>query len=118
MIAQPMRDPFAPQLHCVFETERTRMDRGLLRSLRHQQADEVVRQEVDPDFLHIHLRSVAAEFGHLQCRLDCTQVDFNMSALPKQLPQLGFAHPARTQEGGDQDLHRTVPDLHGLSTAC
>jgi hypothetical protein len=73
MIAQPVRDPFAPQLHSVFEAERARMSGGLLRRLRHQQADQVIGQEVDPDLLFIHLWSVATQLCHLQGRFNRAQ---------------------------------------------
>jgi hypothetical protein len=69
MIAQPVRDPFAPQLHSVFEAERARMSGGFIRSLRHQQADHVVGQEVDPDLFFVHLWGGTTQLCHLQGRL-------------------------------------------------
>jgi hypothetical protein len=72
-IAQPVRDPFAPQLNSVFEAERAGMSGGFLRSLRHQQADQVVGQEVDPDLFFVHLRSVATQLCHLQGRFNRAQ---------------------------------------------
>jgi len=48
VIAQPVRDPSAPQLHSVFKAERAGMSGSFLRSLRHQQTDQVVGEKVDP----------------------------------------------------------------------
>ena len=90
MITQPVRDPFAPQLHGVFEAERAGMSGGFLRSLRHQQADQVVGEKVDPDFLFVHLWSVATQLRHLQGRFDRPQIQLDVPALPKQLPQGSF----------------------------
>src|SRR5208282_1443088 len=46
MAAEPARDPFAPQLYGVLEAQRARMHGGLHRRLRHQQADQVIGEEM------------------------------------------------------------------------
>jgi hypothetical protein len=68
-IAQAACDPFAPQLNGVFETERARMSGGFLRRLRHQQADQIVGQKVDPDLFFVHLWGGTTQLCHLQGRL-------------------------------------------------
>ena len=44
---QTPRDPLRPQLHGVLEAQVTRVDAGIARGLRHQQPDQVVRQQVN-----------------------------------------------------------------------
>src|SRR5271155_4076073 len=44
--AQPACDPFAPELYGVLEAQRARVNSRLDRSLCHQQADQVVGEEM------------------------------------------------------------------------
>src|SRR5882757_6373888 len=99
-ITQPTRGPFGPQLHGVFETQLAWVHGGCDRGLRHEQADQVVGEEVYPDFLFVHLRGVAAQLCHLQGRFDRTQVQLDVPALLKELFQGPFADLPRTQKGG------------------
>src|SRR5580658_9253534 len=51
MAAQPARDPLAPQLYGVLEAQGARMHGGLHCGLRHQQADQVIGEEMHPELL-------------------------------------------------------------------
>ena len=100
-MTQAAHDPLAPQLYGVLKTQMAWMHGSLRCGLRHQHADQVVGEEMHPEFLLVHLRGVAAQFCHLQGRLDGAQIQLNVPALPKQLSQGGFADLARAQQGGD-----------------
>ncbi len=80
------------------------MSGGFLRSLRHQQADQVVGEKVDPDFLFVHLWSVATQLCHLQSRFNRPQIQLDVPALPKELSQGSFTDLARAQKASDEDL--------------
>ena len=100
MWAQSTSGPFTPQLQRVFEAQCAWMHGRLLRRLSHQQTDQVVREEMHPDFLFVHLGCVAAQFRHLQGGFDGAQVKLHVPALAKQGSQGGFRDLARPEEAG------------------
>ena len=53
-----------------FEAQRSRLNAVFLRSLRHDRANQVVRQQVSPDFLANQLRSLASDDIHLHRRFE------------------------------------------------
>ena len=62
--------PGDPDLHGMLEADLTRQSMGEQRGLGHHQANEIVGEQVDPDFLHCHRGGLAAQLFHLQCSLD------------------------------------------------
>src|SRR5450631_4934943 len=53
LIAQSAREPCAPQLHGVLKAQMARMHGRLHRGLRHQQTNQVISEEVHPDFFFV-----------------------------------------------------------------
>src|SRR5690242_20568290 len=58
---QTLCHPFTPDLHRVFEAQLTRVQTCLPRRFSHQQADQIVGEEVDPELFLAHLRRFAAQ---------------------------------------------------------
>ena len=73
--------PGDPQLQGVFKTEFARAARAEHRRLGHHQPDEVVGEQVNPDFLLRHRRCFAAQPLHAQRGLDVTKVELNLPTL-------------------------------------
>lgn len=96
-ITKPSRGPLAPQLHCMFEAQMSWMHGRDDRGLRHEQADQVIGEKVDPDFLFVHLRGVAAQLCHLQGRFNRPQIQLHVPTLLKELSHRSFADLAGTQ---------------------
>src|ERR1035441_9173762 len=60
-MTQAAHDPLAPQLYGVLKTQMAWMHGSLRCGLRHQHADQVVGEEMHPEFLLVHLRGVRSE---------------------------------------------------------
>ena len=101
---QTPRDPLRPQLHGVLEAQVTRVDAGIARGLRHQQPDQVVRQQMDPQLLLVHLRRLAAQHVHARGGLEVAQVQFDIPAPRIQRREIVLADLAMFQQRGDQHL--------------
>ena len=56
--------------------------------LRHDRADEVIGQDVGPDFLANECRRFAAQDVHVHDRFDASQIQFMISPRAKQLRQI------------------------------
>lgn len=74
--------PGHPDLHGVLEAELAGNLVGQQRSLRHQQANQIVPKQVDPQLLGGHVRSLAPQVLHSEGRLDVSQVQLNVPRLP------------------------------------
>lgn len=55
------RRPPDPQLYGVFETQFPRVNVGTHGRLRHEQTDQVIREQMNPQLFVHHLRGVAAQ---------------------------------------------------------
>src|SRR5258707_3942144 len=73
-LTQALRSPLGPQLYSVFEADLTRVYTSVVRRLRHQQANQVVSQQANPQLLLNHMWSQAAEHFKHQRRLDVSQI--------------------------------------------
>ena len=62
--------PSDPDLHSVLETELARQAMGKQGGLGHHQTNEIVGEQVDPDFLDCHCGGLATELFHPQSGLD------------------------------------------------
>ena len=62
--------PCNPDLDGVLEAELARQSIGERRGLGHHQTNEIVGEQVDPDFLDRHRGCLAAQSGHSQSGLD------------------------------------------------
>src|ERR1019366_8919600 len=91
--AQSARDPFRPQLHGVLKTQLARMYVGVEGGLCHEQADQIVGEQVHPDFLFVHLRGVATEDVHAQSRFNVAKIQLSGKGLARYLG----VSPARFQ---------------------
>src|SRR3989344_7321601 len=107
--AQTPGSPFRPQLHGMFEAQLAWVYVGVERRLRHEQADQVVSEQVHPQFLLDHRRRLATEHFHAEGGLDVAQVQLHVPAAPVQLGQRALSDPAMIEHRGDQDL---PVDLH------
>ena len=58
-----------------FEADRPRLDVVLACGLRHDRADEIVGQDVRPDFFMNEFWRFASQDIHLHCRLDRSQIE-------------------------------------------
>ena len=65
-----LMSPGDPDLHGVLEAELARQSMGEQRGLGHHQANEIVGEQVDPDFLDCHCGGLAAQSFHPQGGLD------------------------------------------------
>jgi len=74
--------PQSPQLHGVLEAELAGDLVGQQRRLRHQQTDQVVGKQVDPDFFLDHRGTFAGELVHPEGGFDVPQVEFDAPAPP------------------------------------
>ena len=72
-----MMIPGQAQLHGMFEAELAWQPVGQKRCLRHDQSNEIVGQQVDPDFLDRHCRALATQPLHAQGGLDVAQIQFS-----------------------------------------
>ena len=62
-----MRGPFRPQLYGMLEAQVSRVNIGIQRRLRHQQTDQVVGEQVNPQLLLDHLGRKAAQDTFQRC---------------------------------------------------
>lgn len=72
--------------------------------LRHKQPDQVVSQQVNPDFLKDHIRCLAAEDIHSHRLLDVTDIQLYSPALLVERLQLSFAGRFGTEHRSHHDL--------------
>lgn len=105
--------PGAPQLHGVFEAECAWVARTECRGLEHHQPDEVVGQQIDPDFFLRHRRGLAAQYFHAERGLDMTKVEFDVPALTVQGFQVRLGRLRRAQERGHENLAAGGEFPHG-----
>jgi hypothetical protein len=77
--------PFAPQLHGMFEAQLARVDIGLEGRLRHQQPDQVVGEQIHPQFLLDHLRRLATQDVHAECGLEVSKIELSGKGLARCL---------------------------------
>jgi len=70
--------PGEPDLDGMLETELARNLIGQQRSLRHQQADQVVGQQIDPQLFDGHLRGLAPQVLHAESRLNIAQIQLDI----------------------------------------
>jgi adenylate cyclase len=84
---QTARDPLRPQLHRVLEAQATRVHAGVAGGLRHEQADHVVGQQMDPQLFLVHLRRLAAQHIHARGGLEVAQVELDVPAPRVQRPR-------------------------------
>jgi len=63
--------------------------------LRHQQTDQVVGEQVDPQLFLDHGRRQAAQYLHAERGLDAAQVELDLPATLVQLTQLCLGHGSR-----------------------
>ena len=101
---QAAHNPFAPQLHGVFEAQAPWRHMGSARGLCHERSDQIVGEKVHPDLLLVHLGRVAAELGHLQGGLDRAQIELDVPSQPKELAECSFANLTRVQKARDQGV--------------
>jgi len=70
------------------EADRSRLDVVLGRRLSHNRADQVIREEVRPDFLPHEFGRLAAQDVHLQRLLERPQIEFTLPAIIPPLSQV------------------------------
>ena len=80
-----MRGPFGPQLYGVLEAQLSRMNAGIHSGLRHQQTDQVVGEQMNPQLLLDHARCEAAQHFDAERGFDVAKVQFHIPALGVQL---------------------------------
>ena len=68
-----MRSPLGPKLHGVLEAQLPRMNIRIKSCLRHQQADQVIGEQMNPQFLFDHPRREAAQDFNAQGGFDVAQ---------------------------------------------
>ena len=96
--------PSHPDLHRVLEAELARDLVGQQRCLGHQQPNQVVGEQIDPQLFHGHLGCLAAQMLHTERRLDVAQVQFHVPTLAIQGLKYGLGSVLGAQKGGDHDL--------------
>src|SRR5579883_3156222 len=99
---ETMAEPFGPQLHRMLEAQLTRMHAGLQRRLSHQKADQIVGEQVDPQLLLAHRRSLTTQHLQSQSVFDVAQIELYIPSALVKLPQLSFAHAAWIEHRGHQ----------------
>jgi len=102
--AQKAQDPLRPHLHGVLKTQLAWRYGGVRGCLRHEQAGQIVGEQVDPYLFLIHLRGIATEDVHAHSRFDIAKVQLGVPTHPIQVGQLGFVHLTRVKHRGDQDF--------------
>ena len=110
---ETLSNPFGPELHRMFEAQLPRMHAGLHCRLGHQEADQIVGEQVYPEFLLTHLRGLATQHFHAKSRLDVSQVELDVPSARVQLSQLSFACLARIEHGGYQHAACDLDLAHG-----
>lgn len=110
--------PGAPQLQGVFEAEFAWVARAERSCLDHHQPDEVVGQQIDPDFFLRHRRGLAAQYFHAEGGLDMTKVEFDVPALTVQGFQVRLGRLRRAQQRGHENLATSGEFPHGQGLWC
>lgn len=103
-VIEPMALPSVVKLQHMLETELSRPVAHRQGRLRHEQADQVVGQQVNPDFLDRHVRCAAAERFHAQGGFDVAQVQLDVPALAIEQLQRLLGRLFGAQHGRDQGL--------------
>ena len=103
-VRQASRALLCPQLHRVLEAQLTRVYAGIAGGLRHEQPDDVVGQQMDPQLFLVHLRRLAAQHVHAGGGLEVAQVQLDVPATRVQRREIGLADPSMIQQRGDQHL--------------
>jgi hypothetical protein len=88
------------------------------RRLSHHQADQIVGEQIDPNFLHLHGRGLAPQLLHAQGGLDVAQIKLNMPAIPIQPFNGILGRLLWTQQRGDQCLTAGTQFAHGHTRRC
>jgi len=84
----------------------------LVRGLRHDRADEVIGQDVGPDFLANECRGFASQDIHVHDRFDAPQIQFMIPPRAKQLRQVILrVRLGITERRHDHQRLRTKPAL-------
>jgi len=96
--AKGARVPLAPQLHGMFEAQLPRRLSAVRGRLGHQQADQVVGEQVRPQLLLDHRRSPATQHVHAERRLEATEVEFDAPATLVQRVELGLVNAAGLEQ--------------------
>ena len=78
---QTSREPLDTQLHGVFEAQLTQVDIGMAGGLRHEQANHVVGQQMDPQLFLVHLRRQAVQHLNAGGGLKVAQVESSLLCL-------------------------------------
>lgn len=73
-------NPFAPKLHGMLEAQLSRMHAAVQCRLRHQQSDQVVSQQIDPQLFLAHRWAFAAQHFQSQRCLDVAKVELYVPA--------------------------------------
>src|SRR5450631_115746 len=109
---QRLRRPSRPHLHRMFEAQLARLDTGAVRRLCHEQSDQVVGEQIHPQFLLHHRRALATESLHAQGRLDAAQVQLYVPALLVELGQLALGCRAWFEQRAHQDASADLQLAH------
>src|SRR6266702_3839405 len=99
---QPTSNPFGPYLHGMFEAQLTWIHACLQRRLSHQQTDQIVGQQIDPQFFLAHLRSLTTQDLQAQRGLDIAEIQFNVPPVLVQSTEFSFAYLAVREHGCNQ----------------
>ena len=99
-----MRGPFGPQLRGVFEAQLPRMNAGIQRRLRHQKTDQIVGEQMNPQFPLDHARCEAAQDFDAERGFDVAKIQLHIPALRVQLIERALSDLPLVQQRGDQDL--------------
>lgn len=71
---------YDPQLETMFETDRSRLDIRQQGGLSHHQPDQIIGQQINPDFLSDHFGCFARQDIHLQGFFDISNIQLNLSS--------------------------------------
>lgn len=85
--------------------------------LPHQEANEVVGEQVHGDFLSDHVRTLTAKHVHPQMRLETAKVEFHRPAIAIEGANLVRRVFDRIQKGGDHDDRPTAESARRLGDA-
>lgn len=96
--------PLAPQLHSVLEAQLSRRLWPLsAAACAMKQADHVVSQQIDRDFLLDHRRRTTAQHVHAQRGLDAGEIQLDVPAAAIERVELGFVNGTGIAQRGDQN---------------
>lgn len=106
---EPPPTPGDPHLNRMSEAQLPRRYPSKRGRLRHQQADQILGEQVCPQLLLKHLWGFSAQLLHAQRRMDVEQIELDMPAHLEEPAALRLSGFSRAQERGDQ---RLLTDFH------